>query len=126
MPLHRIPDHGNRQHRFSAMADANTRARSLAAELASKDYQADDLHNLARNVYVRSLLKVHSVGGRTASAKSVALTVTANVLKQLVGFHFTPAEVQSLLDEEAAPEPEPPSPAEDPGLSPPPRRAPPR
>jgi hypothetical protein len=85
------------------MADANTRARALAAELATAKYQADDLPNLARNVYVRCLLKAHAVAGRSGSAKTVAQQVTANVLKQLVGFHFSVADVQKLLDEEEAP-----------------------
>jgi hypothetical protein len=81
------------------MADAH-KVRSLATELSSATYQAKDLPNLARNVYVRCLLKVHSVAaGRTSQAKSLALAVTANVLKQLVGFHFTVADVQELLDE---------------------------
>jgi hypothetical protein len=83
------------------MADAHSKVRSLATELSTANYQAKDLPNLARNVYVRCLLKVHSAsGGRTSQAKGMALAVTANVLKQLVGFHFTTAEVQQLLDEE--------------------------
>jgi hypothetical protein len=87
------------------MADANmnTRARALTAELAAANYQADDMANLARNVYVRCLLKVHAVVGRSGSAKTVAQQVTANVLKQLVGMHFTLSDVQKLLDEEEAP-----------------------
>jgi hypothetical protein len=85
------------------MADSNTQARALASELSRATYQADDLPNLARNVYVRCLLKVHGIAGRHGSAKSVAIQVTANVLKQLVGFHFTPADVQKLLDEEEEP-----------------------
>jgi hypothetical protein len=85
------------------MADANTRAQALATELATANYQADDLPNLARNVYVRCLLKVHSVAGRSGSAKTVAQQVTANVLQQIVGFHFSVAEVQKLLEEEEAP-----------------------
>jgi len=85
------------------MAETHTRAGALAAELAAANYQADDLPNLARNVYVRCLLKVHSIAGRSGSAKTVAHQVTANVLKQLVGMHFTLADVQKLLDEEEAP-----------------------
>jgi len=82
-----------------AMADAR-KVRSLATELSTASYQAKDLPNLARNVYVRCLLKVHAAAvGRTSQAKPLALAVTANVLKQLVGFHFTVAEVQELLDE---------------------------
>jgi len=84
------------------MAAPNARARSLMTELTTASYQADDLPNLARNVYVRCLLKVHSVGGRTSSAKTVSLQVTAKVLKQIVGFHFTVAEVQGLLEDEEA------------------------
>jgi hypothetical protein len=83
-----------------ANANANSQARALAGQLSSATYQADDLPNLARNVYVRCLLKVHSTGGRSSNAKSVALQVTANVLKQLVGFHFSIADVQGLLAEE--------------------------
>jgi hypothetical protein len=114
------------------MADAHTRTRSLAAELAAANYQADDLPNLARNVYVRCLLKGHAAAGRSASVKSVALKVTAHVLKQLVGFHFTLEDVQALLDEEeeAAGKEPPPTPnrakpATAAAVSPPRRRAPP-
>jgi hypothetical protein len=82
------------------MADASSQAQALVRELATANYDADDLPNLARNVYVRCLLKVHAVGGRTNAAKSVALTVTANVLKQLVGMHFGAPDVQKLLDEQ--------------------------
>jgi hypothetical protein len=80
------------------MATANTQA--LARELLSANYDADDLPNLARKVYVSCLLKVHAVGGRANAAKSIALSVTGNVLKQLVGMHFTALDVQSLLDEQ--------------------------
>jgi hypothetical protein len=83
------------------MADANTQAQALARELSTANYDADDLPNLARSIYVRCLLKVHAVGGRNDSAKSVALTVTGNVMKQILGMHFTVAEVQKLLDEQA-------------------------
>ncbi|MEJ0070385.1 MAG: hypothetical protein WDO24_18655 [Pseudomonadota bacterium] len=48
-------------------------------------------------------MKVYGISGRSSNAKSVALQVTANVLKQLVGFHFSLAEVESLLAEEEAP-----------------------
>ncbi len=88
---------------ISRLADANLQARALANELSAANYQADDLPNLARNVYVRCLLKVYGISGRSSNAKSVALQVTANVLKQLVGFHFSLAEVESLLAEEEAP-----------------------
>jgi len=83
------------------MADANAQAQALARELSTANYDADDLPNLARTIYVRCLLKVHSVGGASSSAKSVALTVTGNVLKQIVGMHFAAADVQALLDEQA-------------------------
>jgi hypothetical protein len=82
------------------MADANSQAQALARELSTAHYDADDLPNLARNIYVRCILKVHSVGGRSSSAKSVALTVTGNVMTQLLGMHFTAKEVQDLLDEQ--------------------------
>ena len=73
----------------------------MTRELSSANYDADDLPNLARNVYVRCLLKVHSVGGASSSAKQIALQVTGNVLKQIVGMHFTAKDVQNLLDEQA-------------------------
>jgi hypothetical protein len=82
------------------MADASSQAQALARELSTASYDADDLPNLARNIYVRCILKVHSVGGRSSSAKSVALTVTGNVMKQLLGMHFSASEVLSLLDEQ--------------------------
>ena len=72
----------------------------MTRELSSANYDADDLPNLARNVYVRCLLKVHSVGG-ASNAKQIALQVTGNVLKQIVGMHFTVKDVQNLLDEQA-------------------------
>jgi hypothetical protein len=84
------------------MADPNSQAQALARELSTAHYDADDLPNLTRNIYVRCLLKVHAAGGASNSAKSVALTVTGNVLKQIVGMHFTASDVQKLLDEEAA------------------------
>jgi hypothetical protein len=77
-------------------------AQALAAQLSATDFKADDLPNLVRNVYVRCLLKIHGVAGRNRDAKSLALQITAHVLKQKVGFHFTAAEVQGLLDEEEA------------------------
>ena len=83
------------------MADANSQAQALARELSTASYDADDLPNLARTVYVRCLLKVRSVGGTSSSAKSIALTVTGNVLKQIIGMHFTATDVQKLLDEQA-------------------------
>jgi hypothetical protein len=85
------------------MADRNGQAQALAAELSAANFQADDLSNLARNVYVRCLLKVHGIAGRNMSAKVIALKITAHVLQQKVGFHFTAADVQSLLDENGAP-----------------------
>lgn len=99
---------------FAGMADASSQAQALVRELSTATYDADDLPNLARTVYVRCLLKVHSVGGRSSSAKSVALTVTGNVLKQLIGMHFAATDVQKLLDEqegqaEAAPAADKPS-----------------
>ena|SRR5258708_695771 len=87
------------------MADANAQAQALARELSTANYDADDLPNLARTIYVRCLLKVHSVGGASSSAKSVALTVTGNVMKQIVGMHFTGSDVQNLLDEQAGEKP---------------------
>jgi hypothetical protein len=80
------------------MADARTQA--LTRELAKGSYDADDLPNLARNIYVRCLLKVHSVGGRSDQAKTLALTVTGEVMKEMVGMHFGPKDVQTLLDEQ--------------------------
>jgi hypothetical protein len=82
------------------MADASSQTQALARELSAASYDADDLPNLARNIYVRCLLKVHSVGGANNSAKSVALTVTGNVLKQMLGMHFSVSDVQKLLDEQ--------------------------
>jgi len=80
------------------MADARTQA--LTRELAKGNYDADDLPNLARNIYVRCLLKVHSVGGRSDHAKTLALTVTGEVMKEIVGMHFGAKDVQTLLDEQ--------------------------
>jgi len=82
------------------MATANPQA--LARELLSANFDADDLPNLARKIYVSCLLKVHAVGGRANAGKAIALSVTGSVLKQLVGMHFTTVDVQSLLDEQAA------------------------
>ena len=81
------------------MADARTQA--LARDLAKANYDADDLPNLARNIYVRCLLKVHSVGGRSDQAKTLALTVTGEVMKEIVGMHFGAKDVQELLNEQA-------------------------
>src|SRR3954471_25080298 len=81
------------------MADARTQA--LARELAKGSYDADDMPNLARNIYVRCLLKVHSVGGRSEQAKTLALTVTGEVMKEIVGMQFGARDVQQLLDEQA-------------------------
>ncbi len=81
------------------MSSGNVQARALAAQLSATDFKADDLPNLARNVYVRCLLKVHGIAGRNRDAKSIALQITAHVLKQKVGFHFAVADVQALLDE---------------------------
>jgi hypothetical protein len=78
------------------MANGNTQA--LAAQLSAANYKASDLSNLARNVYVRCLFKVHAMSGRNNSAKGIALEITAKVMQQKVGFHFTPAEVQDLMD----------------------------
>ena len=80
------------------MADARTQA--LARELAKASYDADDLPNLARNIYVRCLLKVHSVGGRSNQAKELSLTVTGEVMKEMVGMYFSTKDVQALLDEQ--------------------------
>ena len=80
------------------MADAQTQA--LARELSRGSYDADDLPNLARNVYVRCLLKVRQVGGKSSNAKDLALTVTGEVMKELVGMHFSAGDVQKLLDEQ--------------------------
>ena len=80
------------------MADARTQA--LARELAKASYDADDLPNLARNIYVRCLLKVHSVGGRSGQAKELALQVTGEVMKEIVGMHFGVRDVQALLNEQ--------------------------
>jgi hypothetical protein len=80
------------------MADARTQA--LAKELAKANYDADDLPNLARNIYVRCLLKVHSVGGRSGQAKDLSLQVTGEVMKEIVGMHFGAKDVQALLDEQ--------------------------
>jgi len=82
------------------MADATSQAQALVRELSTANLDADDLPNLARNIYVRCLLKVRALGGAHNSAKSVALTVTGNVLKQMVGMHFSPTDVQKLLDEQ--------------------------
>jgi hypothetical protein len=82
------------------MADVSQAQAALTRELSSANYDADDLPNLARNVYVRCLLKVHSVSGPNNSAKQIALQVTGSVLKQIVGMHFTVKDVQSLLDEQ--------------------------
>jgi hypothetical protein len=81
------------------MADVRTQA--LARELAKGSYDADDLPNLARNIYVRCLLKVHSVGGKSNQAKTLALQVTGEVMKELVGMHYGANDVQALLDEQA-------------------------
>ncbi len=80
---------------------ADPQAQALARELSRGAYDADDLPNLARNVYVRCLLKIRSVGGRSGSAKDLALTVTGEVLKELVGMHFGAGDVQGLLNEQA-------------------------
>jgi hypothetical protein len=84
------------------MSNGSTQAGALAAQLVATEFKADDLPNLARNIYVRCLLKIHGVAGRNRDAKSIALQLTAHVLKHKVGFHFTPADVQGLLDEEEA------------------------
>ena len=103
------------------MADATSQTQTLARELARGKFDADDLPNLARNIYVRCLLKVQSIGGRSSNAKALSLTVTGEVMKELIGMHFSAGDVQSLLDEQeggdkAAAEqpPKPPGPSLDP------------
>jgi hypothetical protein len=85
------------------MSDMNAQNQTLAAELAATAFKAEDLPNLARNIYVRCLLKVRSAGGRSVSARTIALSITAQVLKHQVGFHFTKDDVSALLDEEDGP-----------------------
>lgn len=83
------------------MSNGNARAQqALAARLAADSYEADDIVNLARNIYVRALLRVHSLAGRNLSAKTIALAVTAQVLRQQVGFYFTAEEVRKLMEDE--------------------------
>jgi hypothetical protein len=86
------------------MADA--RAQALAREISTANFDADDLPNLARNVYVRCLLKVFAVAGRNNTAKPLALTVTGEVMKEIVGMHFSADDVQSLLDEQEGKKPD--------------------
>lgn len=83
------------------MTNGNARAQqALAARLAADSYEADDIVNLARNIYVRALLRVHALAGRNLSAKTIALSVTAQVLRQQVGFYFTAEEVRKLMEDE--------------------------
>jgi hypothetical protein len=86
------------------MANATPQTQALARELARGNFDADDLPNLARNIYVRCLLKVQSVGGRSGHAKAVSLTVTGEVMRELVGMHFSDKDVQDLLDEGQKPD----------------------
>ena len=80
------------------------RLSKLVGQLAREKYDADNLEALCRIVYVRALLRVREVaGGRTKSAIPMAQLVTASVLKMVVGFYFTAADVAALLHDDEDP-----------------------
>jgi hypothetical protein len=80
------------------------RLSKLVGQLAREKYDADNLEALCRIVYVRALLRVREVaGGRTKSAIPLAQSVTASVLKMVVGFYFTGSDVAALLHDDEEP-----------------------
>ncbi len=61
---------------------------------------ATDLPSLARLIYVRVLFKVYAQAhGKNSSAKDIAYRMTAALLHDAVGFVFTDADVQELVNE---------------------------
>ncbi len=89
--------------RLITQAEAERLAK-LVGQLARERYDADNLEALCRIVYVRALLRVREVaGGRTKSAIPMAQNVTASVLKMVVGFYFTPADIAALLHDDEEP-----------------------
>jgi hypothetical protein len=63
---------------------------------------AADLPSLARLIYVRVLFKVYAQAhGKNSSAKDIAYRMTAALLHDAVGFTFSIAEVQELVEESA-------------------------
>lgn len=74
-------------------------------QVLAETYSADDLVGLARTIYVRVLFKLYGIaGGRGDSMTPVARQITAEILREQVGFYVTVEEVKAFLDDEEEPE----------------------
>jgi hypothetical protein len=77
------------------------RQAKLVRQFMAENFTADDLVGLARMIYVRVLFKLYSIaGGRGQRVTPLARQLTAEILREQVGFYVTAKDVQEFLDDE--------------------------
>lgn len=78
-------------------------ANALVAQILSESYQAQDLTQLVRLIYVRVLFRIAKVANGKRQSGQMGKQITAQILTAMLGYHFDAEEVEKLLDEDEAP-----------------------